>query len=266
MKDFVEVFNTIKRLLPFLLSLKDKRLFPVKAVVAENNDPEERRRIKVYDPFLNGKQLSLWIEPLRTTRSSDPMVPLRGQTVILNFINGNPDEPLYSLYYNDPNPSKPKLNAINDQWNTIDGNATEEVGGDRERIVEGREEISIGDDRNTIIKGKEEIRVDRDYSVNSGETILLKNDAEASIFMDGRGIETHQLPPNGGLVINIGEYNIIKIIPSEDYSISIKSPVPLNIEAPAISTTTSSFTINGREIIVVGSTDSDGDTNDNRGY
>jgi len=177
--EFFEIINTVKRILPFLLSIHGKQLFPLLAIVADNNDPQGLRRIRVYDPLTGGaNHLSEWIFPLRLTHSTDTMVPNEGMTVVLNYINGDPRMPQYSMYHNNQNPSKGKENPINDHWESIIGNHTEEMGGNKAKIVEGNE--------TTTIKKSKTDRVDSNLSLSVGQQITINTDS-GSITVSGNG-------------------------------------------------------------------------------
>lgn len=268
MEELFEIINTLKRLLPTLIPLKGKQLVPIKAIVYDNQDPENRRRIRVYDPLVGSLYPSEFIEPLRTTRSHDPMVPLPGQTVILTYLNGNPDEPLYTLYHNDPNPSRPKEDAINDSWSDVDGNDDYHVGrnqkqsvkGNRDRLVEGLEVIKVKKDRNKTVEGNESNRIVKNYTLSSGKEVLIKNDANAKVTLTELGKEIHQLPLSGGLYVDIGPHRVVEIDLINN-KLKLFSPVDIEIEAPNVRFNTSGkVKINGRNIMCVSGKDSDNDT------
>lgn len=163
--EFTKVFHTLKRLLPTLVLLEGRQLWPLLAVVSNNNDPQGLRRIKVHSPHLNSLQESEWVEPLRTSTNHDVQVPKVGQTVILNFLNGDPDLAFYQIYYNDPHPSKPKEDPITDDWLTVEGNDTLEVGGNQSITVEGN--------RKDVVRGNEDIEVELVRTVKVKEKLVI---------------------------------------------------------------------------------------------
>lgn len=198
MDEFWKLFNILKRLLPTLVALEGRQLYPILAIVSDNEDPENIRRIKYKDPLLDNLYESEWALPRRATPSSDPMLPKIGQTVIIDYLNGDPQKPVYSLYHNEPNPSREKNDPINDAWDDVDGNTAKTIGGNHAKVVgkdsseivkgsytsitEGASSTLVKKDVEYKVEGDRTEEVDKDYDLDVKGIIKVKSGKEVTIL------------------------------------------------------------------------------------
>ena len=77
-----------------------------RAIVKDNKDPKNLRRVKVSVPQITGEEVSEWIWPVEDT-SIDVQLPVIGQGVWIFFIGGDPEYPVWlGTYGNHPKTSK----------------------------------------------------------------------------------------------------------------------------------------------------------------
>jgi hypothetical protein len=136
------------------IDLEGRAYMPYLAVVTDNKDPQNRRRIKASDPAAPGLETD-WIRRLLPYPQVDPPLPVIGSTVIVFSIDGDPLNGWYLECVNDTNPVLPKGDPIADFHNVIPGDTDERTDGDR--------------------------------TINVGKSLTLKNDAGASIELAASG-------------------------------------------------------------------------------
>lgn len=127
---------------------------PYLAVVTNNVDPQNRRRIKASDPAAPGLETD-WLRRLLPYPQTDPPLPAIGSTVIVFSIDGDPVNGWYLQCVNDTNPVLGKSDAIADS--------------------------------HTVIPGDVDERTDGHRVINVGKSLTLKNDAGASIELAASG-------------------------------------------------------------------------------
>ena len=124
------------------------------AVVTTNEDPENRRRIKVSDPAVPSLE-SPWIRRKLSHPGFDPPLPAIGSTVEVTSIDGDLNNGWYSQCVNNTNPPLPKSNPIDDLYSAVAGEQVERTDGNR--------------------------------IVNVGKSLMLKTDSGASIELTESG-------------------------------------------------------------------------------
>lgn len=136
--DFLELLNyAVKGAKLAHEALANRQPFPLIATVADNNDPEGRRRVKVYDPTKGNQYQTEWLLPLRIMPTHDTPMPRVNDTVLLIFINGDPQDALYLPYTNQINAPLEKENPIDDLVQQIPGNNINNILGRLETTVKG---------------------------------------------------------------------------------------------------------------------------------
>lgn len=183
--------------------LEGRRIYPTLAIVSNNQDPENRRRIKVLDPAVGAKVESNWIRPLRVTQNSDPPLPQINQMVMLLFADGDDNKAFYLPIMNDTNPSLVKSDAVLDHAETVEGNRSlsvqknnsESFSGNNTVLVSGNDSETISGTSTKVISGDisetahgfESHRVDKALTINCGQSISLTTDSGASITLTTTG-------------------------------------------------------------------------------
>lgn len=123
--------------------LEGRSPFTCLGIVTENEDPTNKRRIKVTLQSKGGQVNTDWLWRSLNTPSHDPPLPKIGQTVEVSFIDGDPHKGSYGgVVMNEPNPERAKTSGVLDDWLTVEGNQTVEVGGDRVLTTEGKWDIT----------------------------------------------------------------------------------------------------------------------------
>lgn len=256
----------IKEIVNGLPDFRSRRFFPTLAIVLKNNDPEQRRFIKIADPIFEGKIESNWIRPIRVTQNSDPPLPEIGQSVIVFYINGDPELGYYLPVILDSNPSRVKKDSVKDESQEIPGNRDITVNekdsltvkANQELTIDGDQQLTIGGDRtesvandyNLGVTKNTEIRSEQSLRIEAGQSITLMTDSGAFISLSASGIATIQDAFGRSITLGgsglAGKWNL--------------NNLPLRIE------NATSFTINNKEILTVGSVDNEGQTNVTKGW
>lgn len=215
--------------------------------VCNIDDPNKLRRVKVTTDSKGAITENDYAMRELPCPFWDPPMPQLGQSIAINAFNGNPHDNYYTgVLVNKVNPPFPKADPINDDWRLVPGNKTLQVG--------KKETIEVKGDRVIQTDGNEHHRINNILIIEAGKTIVIKNDAGASITLlengsavladawgkklilagnSGGGSEAIQWDLNG---------NSLNIINAND------------------------VTIHGKSICTIGAVDSDGDTEIERGW
>jgi phage baseplate assembly protein gpV len=93
------------------------------AVCTNNEDPDNKRRIKVMLPQHGGKIESDWLYRFQAAPYLDQPLPETGQTVLVFYVEGNPHKGIYlGICTNAPNPPLDKMNKQKDYHHFVKGN------------------------------------------------------------------------------------------------------------------------------------------------
>lgn len=230
--DLFKVWHESKRGTQLAKDLEGRSPFPSIGVVTQNDDPEQRRRVKVALPKNMGVD-SPWLDRKTTSPSEDPPVPKIGQTVEVSFIDGDPHRGVYSgVLTNAKNVAQDTPSPLIDDARCIEGSRSE--------------------------------RVDKNSTLKVGKKLRLENDAGAYLELHESG--ALKLGDAFGNTIVLGGFTAA-IGPTTDCVINTLSSVAWNLNGQAINfSNTGNIAIGGQSIVVVGSTDSGGDVNNSRGY
>ncbi len=259
---FLETIAELNRLKRQLQDLTSRTYGLQIGIVCDNRDPLNQRRLKVTPQSKAGLAPTDWLAHCNPTPATDAPIPLVGSTVYFQFLDGDPHDGVWiGVTHNDTNPPDPsQSDPVNDcavevpgnDRRTVIGEATHQVTGNRSDEVDGSHrhevggdlaistrfgEVSISADQNQItIKGKTQVRIEDGsggYVVMAGGTLRLGNAAGQEWVMGGASGSEWTWNANNG---------IINVVAVQD------------------------FRINGKSVIVVGSHDSRGDTNNSKGY
>lgn len=192
---YTEIAELI-RFLPLLRDLATRSLYDRLAVVTDNQDPENLRRIRVSLSSQGGVTQSYWIQCGRATSHTDEPLPEIGTTVLIGAIEGNPNE-LYvkRTYCNDTNP--PDLNQGNptkdntihipgESRHTIASNSYHGVGGEEERVADGNISITSKGDKITISCPYGDIEI---LATDGGNEVVIKGSYRVRLEQSGAYME-----------------------------------------------------------------------------
>lgn len=253
MIDFIRLLARLAKLEAELQELRSRTHSIQIATVTDVRESD--RTIRVTREAQGGQSQSPFFPAGRSSRHTDEPLPLPGTTVLVALVEGNPhDLVLLRTLGNDTNPPDPNQSTpLNDNTTEIPGNDRTVILGNQSHGIAGDEERET--DGKTIIKTNGEVyRIETPYGqveVEARNTITLKNKAGASLTLEQNGAVT--LRDAFGHVWTLGGAS--------------GGEWQWNLNGAAIAVVNAGgFTINGKEIIVTGSTDTDGDVNNSRGY
>lgn len=246
--DLFAALQRLERLSPLLEQLEGRIIGAQPAQVTNNDDPENRRRVRVRlakNPDLE----SDWIDRQIASPSDDPPVPKVGQTVIVNFYDGDPHRGYYTgAVLNAKNTPQETDNPLIDSARVIEG--------DRAENIQGNDRQIIGSDRT--------IQVGKDGLVTVGKKLRLQNAAGAFVELHENGAAivggiAGGTVVLGGLTAGLG-------YPS-DMVITAAGPLVINLAGnPLQILNAAAASINGQQIATIGAIDTDGDTLTSRGW
>lgn len=230
--DLFKVWHESQRASQLATDLEGRSPFPSIGTVTQNDDPEQRRRVKVSFPK-NMNIESPWLDRKTTSPSDDPPVPKIGQTVEVSFIDGDPHRGVYSgVLTNAKNVAQDTPSPLVDDARCIEGSRSE--------------------------------RIDENSTLKVGKKLRLENDAGAYLELHESG--ALKLGDAFGNTIVLGGHSAA-IGPLTDCIINTVESVAWNLNGQSIAfDNAGDVNISGKSIVVVGSTDSDGDVNNSRGY
>ncbi len=163
------------------------------ATVIDNNDPEQRHRIRVKCPEIYGNYISPWVEPSIAYGGFGDggfvFIPEKGSNVKITFKNGDPDHPQFAGAIT-PNKSIPKLaRGIADQTRKHKGKMTFTSFNDDSTIAEQQDPFKSKYPFNKVIKTvSHTIEMD---DTPGGERLNIQH-------RTGSGIEMY---PDGSMVV-----------------------------------------------------------------
>jgi hypothetical protein len=278
---FMSALAELVKLLPQIRELCTRQGSIQEAVVTQNADPTGFRRIKVTREAQGGQSESDWIPCGRSSSFTDEPIPPIGTHCLIALVNGDPHKPFFLRTLSNATnpPDTGQLAPTQDNTAEIPGNDRKLVTGDRFKEVKGEQNEIIGDNCFLTVKGKK-YHIDAEF----GE-ILVTALAEGvgAITIEASEL-VHLLSMAGAGVVKAEAKTLIRFEQGSAYA-QMQNGVwsfgnadgqtwtmgggqwTWNLAGQAVEVTNcTGFTINGKEVIVVGSTDSDQDVNNTRGY
>lgn len=213
--------------------------YPTLGVVVENADPQNKRRVKVVTAS-NPLVQSDWIRRLTPFPGFDPHLPTIGSTVLVLYVDGLPDNGYYLQVGNDTNAPLDKASALNDHYTAIPGQRKVEIGGDDTTAVEGD---------STLEADNVSIMASTDFNLDADRDILMEGQRDLKLLA-ARYLRI-QVSPTNYIELSFDGTNRV----SGTWTINI-SGCNLNF----INASSNSIKINGKAVVVVGATNSDGST------
>ncbi|BAY64989.1 hypothetical protein NIES22_50900 [Calothrix brevissima NIES-22] len=242
MEQLFEILNNAQKASQIAFDLVGRINQATLGIVVNNQDPENKRRIKVSLPSSPQVQ-SDWLRRLSTSPNIDAPLPAIGMTVLVLFAEGVETNGYYLSLINQTNPPRDKESAQDDYSEAIPGNKVVEVGGNLDEVISG--------DTTQSTSGNEEHRTDGNILIECGQAITLRTDSGASITLSSAGYV--EIKDVLGRRIRLGGVGGV----NNQWDLA---GYPLTV----INAT--SFTINGKEVATVDATTNEGDVITNRGW
>jgi hypothetical protein len=255
------------------------------AIVTNCDDPLKLRRIKVTTESKGGLTETDWLMPVKVLPYFDPPIPPVGSSVIIAFLDGNPHDGVYlGSTINRTNPEDTdQSDPVADNSQVIPGDSRESIGGFLELLIKGylKEtvekyveatveeyvdlkiksyvEATIDGYLEHTVKETETRRTDQNLTVSSGETVVLRNDAGASLTLTAAGAVVLKDSLNNQLVLGglsagvagaTSDFMWTTVSGDCNWQLGSNS---LNIVSAA------NVTITGKSVATLGAVDSDGD-------
>lgn len=149
-------------------------------IVVENNDPDNQRRIKVQFDFMPKGVNSHWVMRASTSQGRDEPVPEIGQTVLIDFLNGDVTKGFYRVIQNLVNaPHEVKEDPLLDDSLIIDGNKYVKVTGKHD--IASNSEVKTVETSIQTSSNTNNITTDTSYSVDAGTSIDVKSTTSTNI-------------------------------------------------------------------------------------
>lgn len=229
MDSIFELLRQSRKASQFANDLEGRSPFSTFGIVTNNQDPLDKRRVKVTLQSKGGQCETDWLWRILPSPNDDPPVPKVGQTVEVSFTDGDPHQGCYKgVLTNQPNPEQATANPLLDDA----------------RVVEG--------DRSETVQGKADLRTDANHTLSVGQKLRLQNDAGAYLELaeDGRVILGDAFGHT--LTLGAGSGNDTMAWDFNGHQLNA-----VNVGG---------FSLNGHQAIVLGSVDTRGDANNDRGY
>lgn len=211
-------------------------IYPVLAVICR---VAEDRRVKVADPA-NPRIESDWLRRLSLAPGIDPPMPEVGQTALCLFIDGLFNNGWFLPVENETNPPQETATPLKDYAEIIPGSKVVQIDQDETKRIEENITYRVGKQATFV---------------NDAGASLTLLEAGATEFKDAFGNRIVV----GGLSAGLPYLSDLVIDFNTDIRINLNGQELKILNAADVS-------INGISVIVVGSTDNDGDINNTRGY
>ena len=208
--------------------------YPILGIVTNNQDPENRRRVKV-NTALNPGLETPWLTRICPNPFRDAPMPTIGQTVLIFYIDGLETKGCYLPLQNDTNPSYSTSDPLLD--------LKEEIPGERDVSIETNDTLVVGANMDHTVNGN--------ITIEAGEIVTIRNTSGASLTLGLNGQII--LTDSAGRTLTLGG------------SLSSESTWNMN-GFPLNLTNASDVTINGTTVLGLGSVDTDGDVSVTRGW
>lgn len=260
-KSFIDLLARLSKVEAQIQEL-DTRVHPLQvATVTEIDD--DRRMIRVTREVQGAQAQDYFLQAGRRSSCEDEPLPPVGTTVLVGAANGDPhDLHLIRTLCNDTNPPDPTQRSPRDDM-------TIEIPGDERRTVAGNQVNQTGGDRADEVTGE--------YSLTAkGQSLTidaLTGGMELTALVGDvvvRGMRSVRLEDGSGSFILLAAGTVtIGNAAGQTWQLGVGTGggCSWNLNGgKAALTNCTGFTINGKEVIVVGSTDSDNDVNNTRGY
>lgn len=111
--NFLDTLGQLQDISKVASNFAGRNIAPYLALVTNNDDPEDKRRIKVINPA-NPQLETTWLRRLDVTRGCDQPLPKVGETVLIFSVDGVDTNGWYLYCVNATNPAIAKEDVLND--------------------------------------------------------------------------------------------------------------------------------------------------------
>jgi hypothetical protein len=244
MNNIFEILNQSKKASQIALDQQGRIPYPTLAIVTQNQDYQNKRRIKVSFPSSPSLE-SDWIRRLDIAPGVDANLPPINSTVIVFFVDGLESNAYYLPIINDTNPPKDKEDVVNDYYSSIPGSKNVSVNGTDTLNVSG------------------EVAINSEKSITSTATQDFKANVKRNIFM--QALQAITLSATQYILLQAGTW-AFKLYSNGTSEMS-GGVLTINCCGFGISfTNCSTMSINGKQICTTNATDSRGDTIITKGW
>ncbi|NEU81503.1 phage baseplate assembly protein V [Nostoc sp. UIC 10630] len=244
MNNIFEILNQSQRASQIALDQQGRIPYPTLGIVTNNKDDQNKRRIKVSFPSSPMLE-SDWIRRLDGGPGVDANLPPINSTVIVFFVDGLESNAYYLPMVNDTNPPKDKGDVVNDYYSTIPGSKNVSVSGTDTLNVSG------------------EVSVNSEKSITSTATQDFKANVKRNIFM--QALQAITLSAAQYVILQAGTW-AIKLF-SDGTSEMSGSVLTVNCNGLGLRLiNVGTMSVNDKPVVVLGATDSDGDTIISKGW
>lgn len=259
---FTSALAELVRLLPQIRELLHRQPAIQEAIVTRNDDPTGMRRIRVTRQAQGGKAESDWFPCGRATSVTDEPIPPVGTHCLISLVDGDPHKPFFlrTLSNQTNPPDTGQLAPVLDNTTKLPGDDRQLVAGDRFIGVNGAHTEEIGGDVTITCKG-ETYHLDAEFgellftALASGVGTVRVEAADTIRFTQGGAYAQMQ---NGAWTFGNAD-GMTWTFGGGTWNWNANGSAIRIVNASDVS-------INGKSVIVVGSKDSDNDTNIERGY
>lgn len=143
------------QLLPHIKELLTRSHFLQLATITNNDDPLQKRRVKVSTEAMGQQSESYWVQCGRSQSHTDEPIPPVGTTVLIGFVEGDAsDGYILRTLANDTNPPDNSQSApLLDNTEEISGSDRRSVVGDSQHLVAGNHTQTIYGDMTVTCQG-----------------------------------------------------------------------------------------------------------------
>ncbi|MGV0103965.1 Gp5/Type VI secretion system Vgr protein OB-fold domain-containing protein [Nostoc sp. DSM 114160] len=244
MNNIFEILNQAQKASQIAIDQQGRMPYPTLAIVTNNKDDQNKRRIKVSFPSSPSLE-SDWIRRLVFAPEVDANLPPINSTVLILFVDGLESNAYYLPIINDTNPPKDKEDIVNDYYSSIPGSKNVSVNGTDTLNVSG------------------EVVINSEKSVTSAATEDVKAYSKRNIFM--QALQAITLSAAQYVLLQAGTW-AFKLYSNGTSEMS-GGVLTINCGGFGISfTNCSTMSINGKQIATVDATDSRGDHITTKGW
>lgn len=270
---FLASLTELVKLLPQIRELCTRQSPIQEAIVTNNADPTGLRRVRVTREAQGGQSESDWLPAGRATSFTDEPIPPVGTHCLIALVDGDPHKPfmLRTLSNATNPPDTGQLSPTDDNTTRIPGSDRQLVEQNRAIDVRGEREETVGGDCYLTVKGKK-----YQISAEFGEILINALASGVGRVAIASDLETKlssetavRLEQGGGYAELIGGAWKMGNASGQTWTLGGTSGTQWvwDLNGGSVEVVNASgFSINGKQVIVLNSTDSSGDINNSRGY
>ena len=230
------------------LDIDSRISLPMLAIVSANNDPDNKRRIKINLPSSPSLE-SEWLYRLTPNPDLDSPVPKIGQTVMALFQDGVETEGFYSCIQNATNPAIASDEPLIDHTESTKG----------KRLVDVLKDLLI------TVAGKWSAQIKGNIDIKSNSRITFSNLAGATLTLHEVGVVI--LQDSLGNQVVLGGQTLGLGYPSDIIFNMVSSNLTLNMNNHSLQLNNcSDLKIGANSVAVVGALVTNGNSVTTKGY